>query len=121
MCSCIVLKIKNVAPEGETKVYEQTKFSFDPLEVGIPRCEVQDLRGGGPDENAQEFRKVLLGGDHTNAKRDSIVLNAGVGCYVYGLASTIKEGCQLARDVLNSGKAADKLEEWIACSQKVAL
>ena len=81
---------------------------------------MEDLRGGGPVENAEEFKKVLLGGDHTNAKRDSIVLNAGVGCYVYGLTSTIPEGCKLAREVLNSGKATETLEKWIACSQEIA-
>jgi anthranilate phosphoribosyltransferase len=116
-----IVEIKNVAPEGEAKIYEEKTFTFDPLEVGIPRCKVEDLRGGGPVENAEEFRKVLLGGDASNAKRDSIVLNAGVGCYVYGLTETIPEGCKLAREVLNSGKATDMLKEWIACSQAVAL
>jgi len=114
-----ILEIKNTAPEGEAKTYEETKFSFDPLDVGIPRCKVEDLRGGDPVENAEEFHKVLLGGDHTNAKRDSIVLNAGVGCYVYGLVGSIEEGCKLARDILNSGKATDKLKEWIKCSQEI--
>ena len=73
----------------------------------------------GPVENTEEFRKVLLGGDHTNAKRDSIVLNAGVGCYVYRLSKTIAEGCKLARDTLYSGKATEKLEQWIKCSNEV--
>lgn len=112
-----VLEIRNVAPKGEARVYEEKTFSFDPLDIDIPRCKVEDLRGGGPVENAEEFRKVLLGGDHTNAKRDSIVLNAGVGCYVYGKTKTIPEGCALAREVLNSGKATDKLKEWIESSQ----
>lgn len=115
-----ILEIKNVAPEGEAKVYEENKFSFDPLKIDIPRCKVEDLRGGGPVENAEEFRKVLLGGDHTNAKRDSIVLNAGVGIYVYGLAESIPEGCALARKTLNSGKATEKLKEWIESSQSIA-
>ena len=115
-----IVEIKNVSPEGEAKVYEEKTYSFDPLTVGIPRCKVEDLRGGGPVENAEEFRKVLLGGDHTNAKRNSIILNAGVGCYVYGLVETIAEGCSLAKETLNSGKATDKLKEWIECSQAVA-
>lgn len=114
-----ILEIKNIAPEGEERVYEETKTSFDPLEIGIPRCKVEDLKGGGPAENAEEFRKVLLGGDHTNAKRDSIVLNAGVGCYVYGLAETIPEGCSLAREALYSGKATEKLKEWIQTCQSL--
>lgn len=95
-------------------------FSFDPLDVDIPRCELIDLKGGGPEENAEKFRQVLLGGDHTDAKRDSIVLNAGVGCYVYGLTDSIEEGCKLARETLNSGKASDLLQTWIDASQEIA-
>ena len=98
-------------------MYEEKTYKFDPLDVGIPRCVVEDLRGGGPAENAEEFKKVLLGGSHTDAKRDSIVLNAGVGCYVYGLVETIADGCRLARDTLESGKATELLEEWIPASQ----
>ncbi|VEU38581.1 unnamed protein product [Pseudo-nitzschia multistriata] len=115
-----ILEIKNTAAEGEAKVYETNRFEFDPETVGIPRCELIDLKGGGPKENADKFRDVLLGGDHTDAKRDSIVLNAGVGCWVYGLADSIEEGCKLARETLNSGKASDLLQDWIAASQEIA-
>lgn len=113
-----ILEIKNTAPAGEVKVYEENKFMFDPLDVGIPRCAVEDLKGGGPEQNKIEFRKVLEGGDHTNAKRDSIVLNAGVGCYVYGLVENIPEGVALARSTLESGKAIEVLEKWIIASQE---
>lgn len=115
-----ILEIKNVAPEGEPKKYETKEFTFDPLTVGIERCKVEDLRGGGPEENAQEFRKVLLGGEEMNAKRDSICLNAGVGCYVYGLTDTIEEGVALAKKTLQSGKATEVLENWIKSSQEIA-
>ena len=87
--------------------------------MGIPRCELIDLKGGGPEENAEKFKAVLEGGDHTDAKRDSIVLNAGVGCYVYGLTSTIAEGCELARKTLNTGKASELLTKWIEASQEI--
>mmetsp|Transcript_216 Transcript_216/g.338 ORF Transcript_216/g.338 Transcript_216/m.338 type:complete len:356 (+) Transcript_216:54-1121(+) len=115
-----IIEIKNVAQEGQPKVYEEKSFAFDPLDVGIPRCKIEDLKGGSPTENAEEFRKVLLGGVESNAKRDSIILNAGVGCYVYDIVETISDGCKLARDVLNSGKATDKLIEWIEASNSVA-
>jgi anthranilate phosphoribosyltransferase len=112
-------KIKNVAEEGTPRVYEEKTFEFDPLDIGIERCTVQDLKGGGPEENAEKFRKVLEGGTHSDAKRDSIVLNAGVGCYVYGLTPTIEEGCKLARETLYSGKATELLQKWIEVSQQV--
>lgn len=115
-----LLEIKNVAAEGEDKVYETRQFEFDPESIGIPRCELVDLKGGGPEENAEKFKAVLEGGDHTDAKRDSIVLNAGVGCWVYGLTESIEEGCKLARETLESGKASALLKDWVAASQAIA-
>jgi anthranilate phosphoribosyltransferase len=114
-----IIEIKNIAPKGETKIYEERQFEFDPLNIGIPRCELVDLKGGGPEENAEKFRQVLLGGNHTDAKRDSIILNAGFGCYVYGHCDSIEDGCKLARSTLESGKAIELLHEWIKISNDI--
>ena len=116
-----IVEIKNVAGPGEPKKYEEKTFTFDPLEVGVPRCTLEELRGGGPKENAEEFCKVLQGGEHTNAKRDAIVLNAGVGIYVYGLTDSIAEGIELARKTLNGGKAEEVLKKWIEVSQAIRM
>ena len=113
-------QIKNTAAPGEPREYETKSFEFDPISIGIPKCELIDLKGGGPEENAQKFKAVLEGGDHTDAKRDAIVLNAGFGCYVYGLTPTIEEGCALARSTLNSGRASAVLEDWIRVSQEIS-
>jgi anthranilate phosphoribosyltransferase len=114
-----IVEIRNISSAGEPKIYHEKQYMFDPLDVGIPRCQLLDLKGGNPEENAEEFRKVLLGGEHSDAKRDAIVLNSAFGCYVYGLVESVAEGVSLARSVLNSGKAAEKLNEWIACSQMI--
>ena len=64
---------------------------------------------------------MLQGGDYTtNAKKDSIVLNAGVGCYVYGLTETIEEGCALARKTLVEGKGEEVLKKWREVSKDIA-
>lgn len=108
-----IFELKNTAAKGKPKKYSSKKFKFDPKSIGIPRCKVEDLKGGGPEENAQELRNVLAAGAYTNAKRDSVVLNAGMGLYVYGLASSIKDGVHRARKVLESGKALTTLDKWI--------
>jgi anthranilate phosphoribosyltransferase len=119
-----IYEIRNVAPLSPTlqneKVYETRTLEFDPLSIGIPRCTVEDLKGGGPAENAAEFRKVLLGGTEHNAKRHAVILNAGLGCYVYGLTDSIEAGCALARTTLESGQAHEVLQEWITFSQEIA-
>jgi anthranilate phosphoribosyltransferase len=64
---------------------------------------------------------VLAGGEYTiNAKKDSIVLNAGFGCYVYGLTDTIEAGCALARKTLIEGKGEELLRRWVAASKEIA-
>ena len=116
-----IVEIKNTAPPGETRTYTTRTFQFDPLSVNVPRCKVEDLKGGDPVQNAKEFEKVLTGGEYeTNAKKDAIVLNAGVGCYVYGLTDSIEGGCALARKTLVEGKAEKVLNEWRDVSKEIA-
>jgi anthranilate phosphoribosyltransferase len=114
-----IVEIRNINTTDTEKVYEQKAYTFDPLDVGIPRCTIQDLQGGDPTQNAEEFRNVLQAGDHTNAKRDAIVLNAGVGIYVYGLADSIAQGIDLARSTLTRGGAESLLQKWIEVSQEI--
>lgn len=114
-----IVEIRNTAGAGEPKKYTKTQFEFDPESVGIARCSMKDLKGGGPEENADIFKTVLEGGPHNDARRDAIVLNAGFGCYVYGLVDSIEAGCRLARTTLESGRALQKLEEWVQASQTI--
>ena len=108
-----IYEVHNIAPENAPKKYHIKKYKFDPISVGIQRCKVEDLRGGDAQENAAELRDVLRSGTHSNAKRDAVVLNAGVGVYVYGLTGSIEEGIALARKVLESGAAIRTLDKWI--------
>jgi anthranilate phosphoribosyltransferase len=118
MGASTVFELRNTAPRGEPKTYVTSRYSLDPLTLGVPRCTVEDIRGGDAEYNANAMREVLAGGAHTDARRDSVVLNAGMGCYVYGLAPSVAEGVQLAREVLASGKALRTLDQWVSSSQE---
>jgi anthranilate phosphoribosyltransferase len=54
---------------------------------------------------------VLGGAD--GAKHDIVVANAGAALYVAGLASSIRDGVQLAKQAIASGSAAAKLQELV--------
>jgi anthranilate phosphoribosyltransferase len=56
-------------------------------------------------------------GDHTNAKRDAVLLNAAMGVYVYGLADSIESAFAIAKETLASGKAIETLDTWIKTTQ----
>ena len=48
------------------------------------------------------------------------MLNAGVGCYVFGLTDSIPAGIDMARAALNEGKGLAKLDEWIETTAGLA-
>ena len=63
---------------------------IDPIELGIPRCDPAELRGGSPAENAPAIREVFAGAD--GGRRDAIMLNAAGAIAASGHAEDLREG-----------------------------
>ena len=76
--------------------------------LGIPRASVDELRGGDARENAATIDGILSV-EISGAKRDMTIVNAAGGFVVAGLAKDLKEGIDLAREELDSGRALEKL------------
>ncbi|MGZ4319591.1 MAG: anthranilate phosphoribosyltransferase, partial [Gaiellaceae bacterium] len=89
---------------------------IDPLDLGIERCDPDELRGGTADENAAKLREVFAGG--TGGRRSAILLNAAGAIAAAGHAADLREGLERARETLDSGAAAARLEELIAFSRE---
>lgn len=114
--------LDEMSPLGGGRVLEVTQdkiesFVFDPLNFGIPRCTLEDLKGGNADFNAKSLRNVFAGEPGPIA--DSLILNAAAGIMACGLVKDLGEGVSLARDVLRSGRANTVLDNWISLSQKL--
>ena len=100
---------------AEIRDGEVTVFELKPEEVGLTRCTLDDLRGGEGTENAQITRAILSGSER-GAKRDVVLLNAGATLYIGGLADSIRDGIEKAKESIDSGKAAQVLEKMAAMS-----
>jgi anthranilate phosphoribosyltransferase len=86
------------------------EYILNPQDLGFSLATREDLQGGDIARNAEVLREVLSGAK--GAKRDIVLLNAGAALYVSGIAASIKDGAAIAATAIDSGKAAQTLEEW---------
>jgi anthranilate phosphoribosyltransferase len=112
--------IDELSPTGPNLVCEVDGGSvrereLDPLELGVPRCELAELRGGSPAENAAAIRAVFLGAE--GGRRSAILLNAAGAIAAAGHGRDLAEGLELARKAIDSGAAAARLDELVTFSQ----
>jgi anthranilate phosphoribosyltransferase len=83
---------------------------FDSNQLPLQPATLADLRGGDRATNAEIIRRILRG-EERGPKRDAVLLNAGAALFVAGSVKSIAEGWELAAQVIDSGKAEDKLRE----------
>ncbi|ELZ55535.1 MULTISPECIES: anthranilate phosphoribosyltransferase [unclassified Haloferax] len=88
---------------------EITEYTLTPADLGLERAPIEAVAGGTPQENADDLEGILTG-DVTGPKRDLILANAGAAIYVAGLADSLAEGVEVARDAIDSGAAKAKLD-----------
>ena len=112
-------RMDEISASAPTKICEFDGDTFktyviEPEQFGLQRGAKSDIVGGTPGEHAAMTRSVLSGEKGT--RRTAVVLNAGAGLYVAGKASTFEGGVRLAEELIDSGKAIQTLDAFIAQS-----
>ncbi|MDV6329327.1 anthranilate phosphoribosyltransferase [Asticcacaulis sp. 201] len=105
---------------GETDVAEWKDgfvrlFKITPEAVGLPRAALADITGGAPEYNAAELSALLDG--KTGAYRDIVMLNAAAAFLVADKVETLREGVELAANVIDDGRARSALDTLIAATK----
>lgn len=93
-------------------------YFIRPEQFGLACCDIADLRGGNPKENADIARRILAG--EKGPKRDIVILNAACCLYMAKNDVTMRECVRVAGDLIDSGKAMEKLQEFARVSNEVA-
>jgi anthranilate phosphoribosyltransferase len=102
---------------GETSVFEIrngaiVEYTIVPEDFGLQRCQLEELIGGTPEENAKITLDILTGKEK-GPKRDVILMNAGMCLYLGIDGITLEEGIQRAAKLIDSGVAYEKLKEFV--------
>lgn len=114
-------KLDEISMSAPTTVCEITEGNFrsytiTPEQFGFERCEKDALVGGTPQENAQITLDILNG--VKGPKRNAVVMNSGAALYIAGKAETLEAGVRMAEEIIDSGKAKAKLDEFVKVSNE---
>ena len=91
-------------------------YEIEPEQFGFKKCSKEELVGGSPEENAKITLAILNG--EKGPKREAVLMNAGAGFYVAGKVSTLEDGVKLAAELIDSGKAKERLDEFVKLSNQ---
>jgi len=89
----------------ELKDKKINNYNFDPRDIGYDYISLEDIKGGDPKYNADNFMKMINGDHHKFQK--IVEINAGATIYLAGKASNIKEGTLIAQKSINEGKTKE--------------
>lgn len=95
--------VAEVRPEGIRE------WVLDPTALGFSACSIEELAGGGPEDNARLVTEVLAGRG-TDGARAAVVLNAAAALYVGGMAESMEECTRVAVAALEGGAGLRALE-----------
>jgi anthranilate phosphoribosyltransferase len=103
---------------GELKDGRVTEYEVHPEEFNLPVHDPKTLQVA----NVEESKAMLLGAldNKLGAARDIVALNAGASIYVAGQAATLADGIEKAFEMIASGAARAKVEQFVAATKTFA-
>lgn len=114
--------LDEISISGESKISEVRNgevrtYYVTPEDFGIKRAPIRAIQGGDARQNAEIIRSILS--SEGGARLDVVLLNAAAGLVVGGKAGSLRDGIELARESIRSGKALSCLEKLVALTQKL--
>ena len=89
-----------------------TKMTLDPQEIGLQKGNISDIQIRSKEDAIKSFVAVL-NGSANKTKIETTALNAAGGLIVSDIADSFTDAVELTLDAIHSGKAFDKLENFV--------
>ena len=86
---------------------------YTPKELGFNYLDQSEIYGGETEADAMKVFDRVLEGTATEAQKSVIVANAACGISVMDRNKTIEETIEIAREMLDSGKALKTFQKFV--------
>ena len=114
--------LDEITLSGDTSVWELadgkvSTWTLTLADTGMPKREIEEIRGGSKEENAATMRRLFQG--EQGPVRDYVVINSAATLLAAEAVTSLSEGVALAQQVLDSGAAMSKLEALAELSTRL--
>ena len=99
---------------SEYKDYKINEYSICPEDFGIASASFDEIAAQSSEESLRMVKEAFAG--EKSAVQDMIALNAGAALYIARKVDSIGDGVELSYNLMNNGRAADKLAAYVRVS-----
>ena len=93
------------------------EYKISPRDFGVNISPFDNIIANSAEESLMLVKEAFSG--KNSAVQDMIALNSGAALYVAGIVSSINDGVEMAFELMNNGKAADKLSSYVTVSNSI--
>ncbi len=101
---------------GELKDGKVTEYEIHPEDFGLQMVSNRSLKVGSAEESKTMLIEAL--DNKAGTAREIVTLNAGTALYAANRAASIADGIAMARESIASGAAREKLQAFVAFTQR---
>lgn len=102
---------------GELVNDEIHEYDIHPEDFGLQMVASRNLKVNNVGESKEKILEALT--NKTGPARDIVILNSGTALYAAGIASSIANGITMAQEVVASGAARSKLDQFVQFTQSI--
>ncbi len=109
-----------IAISGRTFVYEVRdgnikSYHISPADFGLAEYNLDEIKGGTAEENAEILRKILAG--ERSPRREVVLMNAAAALVAGDKTEDLMQAYKMAEEEIDSGRAMAKMEQLVKFSQ----
>ena len=93
------------------------EYKISPKDFGVNISSFDDIIANSAEESLMLVKEAFSG--KNSAVQDMVALDSGAALYVASIVSSINDGVEMAFELMNNGKAADKLSSYVKVSNSI--
>ena len=99
---------------SELKNHKISEYTISPKQFGLSKSSIQEIYANSAEDSLMLVNEAFAG--ENSAVQDMIAMNSGAALYIASIVNSIGDGIDLSFELMNNGKAADKLAAYVRIS-----